>query len=245
MSEKQLILDSKLLKKTKKIKAKRPTQYWLVFITSNILRKKFKDETYWWILGIPIVFMLILMFTGNEEVLIPVFFVSFVLFIIVLAVNGNKKLFLGKDHFDDLAKFIISIKGDVKRNLLQLDLNVSPIVHKTNLKAWMFTIMKNIFINNYRRAVKANTIIDKTEDLYYLNAPKPADENAPETTLAYKEIVKKVKELEDEYRTPFEMHYTGYKYKEIADHLGLPIGTVKSRIFLARQKLMSKLKGFV
>ena len=116
---------------------------------------------------------------------------------------------------------------------------------RTNLKAWLYTIMKNTFINNYRRAVKANTIMDKTDDLYYLNAPKPADEDAPETTLAYKEIKKKVAELEDEYHIPFEMHFTGYKYKEIAEDLDLPIGTVKSRIFLARQKLMTTLKGYV
>ena len=115
---------------------------------------------------------------------------------------------------------------------------------RTNLKAWAYTIMKNTFINNYRRAVKANTIIDKTEDLYYLNAAPKSDKNAPETTYAYKEIKKKVSALEDEYRVPFEMHYLGYKYKEIADELNLPIGTVKSRIFLARKKLMDVLKDY-
>jgi RNA polymerase sigma factor (sigma-70 family) len=42
----------------------------------------------------------------------------------------------------------------------------------TNLKAWTFTIMKNTFINNYRRTVKSNTTFDNTEDLYYLNLGK-------------------------------------------------------------------------
>ncbi len=114
----------------------------------------------------------------------------------------------------------------------------------TNLKAWAYTIMKNTFINNYRRAVKANTIIDQTEDLYYLNAAKPSDENAPESVFSHQEIQKKVAELEDEYRVPFMMHFRGFKYKEIADELSLPIGTVKSRIFLARQKLMETLKDY-
>ena len=114
----------------------------------------------------------------------------------------------------------------------------------TNLKAWAYTIMKNTFINNYRRAVKANTIIDQTEDLYYLNAARKSDETAPETGYAYKEIMKRVDDLDDEYRIPFMKHYEGFKYKEIADELGLPIGTVKSRIFLARQRLMAQLKDF-
>lgn len=114
----------------------------------------------------------------------------------------------------------------------------------TNLKAWLYTIMKNTFINNYRRAVKANTVLDSTEDLYFLNAAKPHDEGAPETILSYKEIWSKVEALEEDYRIPFEMHFKGYKYKEIADTLDLPIGTVKSRIFLARQKLMGVLSGY-
>jgi len=115
---------------------------------------------------------------------------------------------------------------------------------KTNLKAWLYTIMKNTFINNYRRSVKANTIIDKTEDLYYLNQSRPHDDQAPETNFNLKEVTKVVNALEDDYRVPFLMHFKGFKYKEIADQLNLPIGTVKSRIFLARKKLMSKLEDY-
>lgn len=117
-------------------------------------------------------------------------------------------------------------------------------VEKTNLKAWCYTIMKNTFINNYRRAVKANTIIDTTEDLYFLNLSRGADDTAPDTMHSTGEIQKTINALEDDYRIPFMMHHTGYKYKEIADHLNLPIGTVKSRIFLARKKLMEDLKDY-
>lgn len=117
-------------------------------------------------------------------------------------------------------------------------------VEETNLKAWCYTIMKNTFINNYRRAIKANTIIDQTEDLYFLNSKRSEDGTVPDSALAYKEIRSKVDALEDDYRIPFEMHNKGYKYKEIADYLDLPIGTVKSRIFLARRRLMDQLKEY-
>lgn len=117
-------------------------------------------------------------------------------------------------------------------------------VEKTNLKAWLYTIMKNTFINNYRRKVKANTIIDQTSDLYYLNVAEGNSAPSPASEFRHKEIKKAVASLSDEYRVPFEMHFTGYKYKEIADDLNLPIGTVKSRIFLARQKLMDTLKDY-
>ncbi len=114
----------------------------------------------------------------------------------------------------------------------------------TNLKAWVFTIMKNTFINNYRRSVKARTTFDNTDDLFFLNLNKEAADDTPEMTLSAKEIEKRIESLEDEYRIPFKMHTAGYKYKEIADKLDLKIGTVKSRIFFSRQKLMDSLKDF-
>jgi RNA polymerase sigma-70 factor (ECF subfamily) len=111
----------------------------------------------------------------------------------------------------------------------------------TNLKAWLYTIMKNIFINNYRRAAKTRTIIDGTKDLYYVNLPQASSGRVAESKMNEKEIYKAVELLEDEYKIPFEMYFEGYKYKEIAEHLDLPIGTVKSRIFLARKQLMDAL----
>ncbi len=115
---------------------------------------------------------------------------------------------------------------------------------KTNLKAWLYTIMKNTFINNYRRAVRKRTIIDNTDDDYFVNSTKTHSPISPESEYNYKEISKVIEELNDECKIPFQMHNDGYKYKEIADELEMPIGTVKSRIFLARKKLTTALKDY-
>ncbi len=104
--------------------------------------------------------------------------------------------------------------------------------------------MKNTFINNYRRNAKANTIIDNTEDLYFLNIPRKSNLGSPESEIFIKEMQNGINKLETDHRVPFEMHNAGYKYKEIAEELELSIGTVKSRIFFSRKKLMTTLKEF-
>lgn len=111
----------------------------------------------------------------------------------------------------------------------------------TNLKAWLFTIMKNIFINNYRKKVKANTIMDNTDNLYYINSGRNSIENAADSNILIRELKDMIELLDDSTRIPFMMHYQGFKYQEIADHLGLPLGTVKSRIFFARKDLKSQI----
>ena len=100
-------------------------------------------------------------------------------------------------------------------------------------------------VGNYRRNIKENTIIDGTQDLYYINQPSDKGFISPESSYSENEIEKAIESLEDEFRIPFRMHINGYKYKEIADELGLKIGTVKSRIFFTRQKLMHMLKDYV
>lgn len=111
----------------------------------------------------------------------------------------------------------------------------------TNLKAWLFTIMKNIFINNYRKKVKANTIMDNTDNLYYINSGRNSIENAADSNILIRELKDMIELLDDSTRIPFLMHYQGFKYQEIADHLDLPLGTVKSRIFFARKDLKSQI----
>jgi RNA polymerase sigma-70 factor (ECF subfamily) len=151
----------------------------------------------------------------------------------------------------NLQRFAMSLTSDRDSALdLVQDTYLKAITYKdkfvdfTNLKAWVFTIMKNTFINNYRRNVKENTLIDGTQDLYYINLPHDKGYVSPESSYAEAEIEKAIDSLSDEFRIPFRMHIEGFKYKEIADKLDLKIGTVKSRIFFTRQKLMLILKDY-
>lgn len=114
----------------------------------------------------------------------------------------------------------------------------------TNFKAWIYTIMRNLFINDYRKLVRTQTFIDTTENLYHLNIPQESENHSPEDQYSVKEIRKTIDSFEDEYSSLFNMHIDGYKYEEIAEKKNLPIGTVKSRIFFARKRLQEKLKDF-
>ena len=106
----------------------------------------------------------------------------------------------------------------------------------TNFKAWLFTIMKNIFINNYRKKMKSNTIQDSTDNMYYINAGGMVSNHA-ESNIMMAELQRMIDSLDETLRIPFVLHYEGHKYQEIADSLELPLGTVKSRIFFARKEL--------
>ncbi|MEL7119417.1 MAG: RNA polymerase sigma factor [Bacteroidota bacterium] len=112
----------------------------------------------------------------------------------------------------------------------------------TNFKAWAVTIMRNIFINNYRKKMRRNMIIDQTPNNYYLNSGDKTVSNEGETNVAFGELVSMVDALPEDFKRPFMMAYQGYKYEEIADELGAPLGTIKSRIFFARKKLQAMYK---
>jgi len=114
----------------------------------------------------------------------------------------------------------------------------------TNFKGWVFTIMRNIFINNYRRGVRTATIVDTTDNLYHLNLSQDSGIDSPEDSYTANEITDAINEFSDEYRIPFSMHVAGYKYNEIADHMGLPLGTIKSRIFMARKRLQERFSDY-
>ena len=112
----------------------------------------------------------------------------------------------------------------------------------TNFKAWILTIMKNIFINNYRKNAKKKTIFDSTDNNYYINSGSNVVNNKAETNILMGELRTMIESLDDTLKVPFEMHHIGYKYQEIADKLELPLGTVKSRIFFARKELKSMIQ---
>jgi len=111
----------------------------------------------------------------------------------------------------------------------------------TNLQAWTYTIMRNIFINNYRRNIRHRTNLDNTNNLFFLNRNKEISNTAPDIIYSAQQLAQIIDNLQNEFKYPFKMLLEGYKYKEIADKLELNIGTVKSRIYFARQRLMKAL----
>jgi RNA polymerase sigma-70 factor (ECF subfamily) len=115
--------------------------------------------------------------------------------------------------------------------------NEDKYIDNTNFKGWVFTIMRNIFINNYRKTARAATLIDTTDNLYHLNISQDSGLSSPEDSYGVQEITAAINSCPDEYRIPFSMQLAGYKYNEIAEKMGLPLGTVKSRIFFARKRL--------
>ena len=112
----------------------------------------------------------------------------------------------------------------------------------TNFRAWSYTIMRNIFINNYRKKKRRNTLVDSTENDFYIDSNQTLIANDGESTMAFDEIMSCINKLSEDFKIPFMMRYEGYKYDEIAEILELPLGTIKSRIHFARKKLTEMMK---
>lgn len=134
-------------------------------------------------------------------------------------------------------------KNDEEAEDLLQDTAYKAIVNRekfrtgTNFKAWLFTIMKNTFINNYRRKVRRNTVMDNTDNQYFINSSSSIVNNDADSKILLEELNDMIDKLDENLREPFRMHFYGYKYQEIADKTSIPLGTVKSRIFIARNEL--------
>ncbi len=112
----------------------------------------------------------------------------------------------------------------------------------TNLKAWLYTIMKNTFLSEYHRKRRQQTYVDVTDNQYFLNsASTERNGREPDANINLEEINEAIDQLPEAYRIPFRSFIEGFKYEEISEALGLPLGTVKNRIFLARKELKEKL----
>ena len=119
--------------------------------------------------------------------------------------------------------------------------NYNKFKEGTNLKGWLYTIMKNTFINSYRVASKKSTYVIQSEHISCENLVYSSHKNAGERKFILEDIQKALSTLSDDYYIPFKMYFEGYKYREIAVHLDLPIGTVKTRIHIARKSLQDEL----
>ncbi len=148
-----------------------------------------------------------------------------------------------------LRAFSLKLTGDLadaedlyQDTAMRIISNADKYQPNTNFKAWAVTIMRNVFINNYRKKMRRGVILDQTNNNYYINSGDKVEKNGGEGNVAYGELLKLVNKLGDEFRVPFWMAYQGYKYDEIAERLDVPLGTVKSRIFFARKKLQKMYK---
>ncbi len=155
------------------------------------------------------------------------------------------------DNADFLKPFAINLtkNNETANDLYQETLYKALANHDkynsgTNIKAWLFTIMRNIFINDYRRNSKRRTIFDNTPEDYLINLRQTSVSNAAESTLRQKEIMKAIEDLPETFKVPFKLYFEGYKYQEISEYLGEPLGTIKSRIHFARKLLKEQIRRY-
>lgn len=114
----------------------------------------------------------------------------------------------------------------------------------TNLKGWLYTIMKNSFINNYRRMIRRKTFIDTTDNNFLMDVPGNLTENMGESSFVRTDIDAAINELPEDLKITFSLNIDGFKYHEIAEKLDIPMGTVKTRIFVAKRKLRKQLHSY-
>jgi len=134
-------------------------------------------------------------------------------------------------------------KDLVQETYLRVLINREKYVDNKKFKSWAFTIMKNTFVDSYRRSLRKNTYSEQITESFFINIPEPVGYDNPDSAFHAREINQNIDNLNDKLRVPFKMYVDGYKYTEIADELNLKIGTVKNRIFLSRKHLMTQLKG--
>lgn len=150
-----------------------------------------------------------------------------------------------------LKPFAVSLTHDqeVAKDLYQETLyralaNKEKYSTGTNVKAWLFTIMRNIFINDYRRKAKQRTIFDYSAGDSLINSGYFKTYNDGEHSLQLKELINTIHQLPQIFKTPFLLYFEGYRYNEISESLNEPLGTIKSRIHFARKILKEQLNRY-
>lgn len=163
-------------------------------------------------------------------------------------IHFNNKLI---DMQDELRRYAYKLTVDIndaddllQETSLKALTNRDKFTDGTNFKGWMYTIMKNIFINDYRKNTREQTFVDKSDNQSLIDSAQHLYADSTEQLYDNKELKRIVMRLPEDFRTPFMMFTSGYKYREISDKLNLPLGTVKSRIFSTRKKLQNELKDY-
>lgn len=114
----------------------------------------------------------------------------------------------------------------------------------TNLKGWLYTIMKNTFINNYRKLTRVNSFVVRADEISDENLLYTSVKNQAEPKFLMDDLQGALHKLPEAYYVPFAMYFEGYHYYEVAERMQIPIGTVKTRIHIARQLMKKHLKAY-
>jgi len=163
-----------------------------------------------------------------------------------MATKDFDRLLIGNSDF--LKPFAVTLTKDrdkaddlYQETLYKALANHDKYQKGTNIQAWLYTIMRNIFINDYRKMSKQKKVMDISGDGYIANNSMLSVPNTAESNLRMKEIDQAIFELPAIFKNAFQLYFQGYKYHEIADLLCEPLGTIKSRIHFARKLLKEKL----
>ncbi|HET6765783.1 MAG TPA: RNA polymerase sigma factor [Chitinophagaceae bacterium] len=166
---------------------------------------------------------------------------------------------MSADEFNDLLlsnagplkPFAVSLTRDqeIAKDLFQETLykalaNQDKYSTGTNIKAWLFTIMRNIFINDYRRKAKQKVIFDNSGSDRLVNLNNVTVRNEGENSLQLEEINRAIYQIPPIFKVPFLLYFEGYRYHEISEWLNEPLGTIKSRIHFARKLLKEKISRY-
>jgi RNA polymerase sigma-70 factor (ECF subfamily) len=164
------------------------------------------------------------------------------------ALQFQEKLLNLQDNMMNFALTLTSNRDDAQDLLQDTTLKVlgnrEKFADNVNFKGWVLTVMRNIFINDYHKAVRAQSVIDQDADVYNVDVLNDSGFDTPDGSIQIQEITGAINQLNEDLRIPFSLYVSGYKYNEIADKLDMPLGTIKSRIFFARQELQKQLKDF-
>lgn len=106
----------------------------------------------------------------------------------------------------------------------------------TNIKAWLYTIMRNIFINYYRRNGRSKGVMETFQQT------QPGWYPSPEMSVRLREILEAIHGLPAIFKSSCLLYLQGYKYHEIASALDEPLGTIKSRIHFAKKILQKQIE---